>query len=70
MLGYTQENPFIYLYETDITSILENHFGKMPDDYFVLTQQKIKNKKTKEEFEVLFVEDKNQNKHTLFFKKN
>lgn len=69
LAGYSEKDPILYDTETDIVRVLEQRFGRDSGDYFVLTEQSLKNAKTKETFHVVYVEDKSKVKHQLFFKK-
>ena len=69
LTGYSAKDPIIYQSDSDISMILEQRFGGTSGDYFVLTQQTIKDPATKESFVVVYLEDKDSKKHSLFFKK-
>jgi hypothetical protein len=64
------ENPIPYETDDDIVSYLEKRFGDGLDDYFVLTQQTLKNPKTKNSFVVVHLQDKNNKYHTIPFKRS
>lgn len=77
-IGNSPESAIVYTDDTDIYMFLERTFGKPsktdfygvePDSYFILTEQTLKEAKTDLIYRIIYVEDKDGNRHKVFFKK-